>query len=515
MESTDRRAQKWLPLFLKYSSWTFIFTVVYAQSPLFTSNQNQYFLHGLAEAGIGFLKQDWLANTLDPTPVFSFLVYITYRFSHTYMWFYLWYAILLGIYLFSLLGIARTLFKAQSQKSTIIYFALILGLHSAALRFLISQAINPNWAYLFEGGVAGQRLFGPVFQPSTFGVFLIVSIYLFLQKRRYAALFASALAVTFHPTYLLSAALLTLAYMWVVFKEEGSASKSILLGIVSLVLVFPVLAYVYKSFGGTASEIAQQARDILVNYRIPHHALIANWLDISVYIQLALVFSAIALLRRTSLFPIMLVLTVMTISLTFIQAFVNSNYLALLFPWRISVVLVPLSTSMVVAYLVFVQLDKFLIGKPTYQSGIVYLSLIGMAGLIIVGATRFTLDLNRQSSSNNRAMMNYVYKSKSAEDNYLIPPKLQDFRLVTEAPVYIDFKSIPYQNQEVLEWYARIQAADRFYRYQGDSCSLLDQIIETAGVTHVILEKSGNMPHCATFEKVYQDDSYLVEKIQE
>jgi len=111
--------------------------------------------------------------------------------------------------------------------------------------------------------------------------------------------------------------------------------------------------------------------------------------------------------------------------------------------------------------------------------------------------------------------MNYVYKSKSAEDNYLIPPKLQDFRLVTEAPVYIDFKSIPYQNQEVLEWYARIQAADRFYRYQGDSCSLLDQIIETAGVTHVILEKSGNMPHCATFEKVYQDDSYLIEKIQE
>ena len=59
---------------LTFISWAFVFAVIYAQSPLYTSNQNQYFIHGLASAGYGYLQQDWLANTLDPTPVFSFLV---------------------------------------------------------------------------------------------------------------------------------------------------------------------------------------------------------------------------------------------------------------------------------------------------------------------------------------------------------------------------------------------------------------------------------------------------------
>ena len=50
------------------------FAVAYTQSPLFYSNQNQYLLHGLAKGGYGHLSHDWLANTHDPTPVFSALV---------------------------------------------------------------------------------------------------------------------------------------------------------------------------------------------------------------------------------------------------------------------------------------------------------------------------------------------------------------------------------------------------------------------------------------------------------
>lgn len=33
--------------------WGIVFALAYAQSPLYTSNQNQYFLHGLAQAGYG------------------------------------------------------------------------------------------------------------------------------------------------------------------------------------------------------------------------------------------------------------------------------------------------------------------------------------------------------------------------------------------------------------------------------------------------------------------------------
>ena len=49
------------------------FALAHTQSPLFFSNQNQYLLHGLADAGYGHLSHDWLANTKDPTPAFSFL----------------------------------------------------------------------------------------------------------------------------------------------------------------------------------------------------------------------------------------------------------------------------------------------------------------------------------------------------------------------------------------------------------------------------------------------------------
>ena len=46
-----------------------VFSLAYGQAPLYYSNQNQYFLHGLAQAGVGHLHEDWLANTVDPTPV--------------------------------------------------------------------------------------------------------------------------------------------------------------------------------------------------------------------------------------------------------------------------------------------------------------------------------------------------------------------------------------------------------------------------------------------------------------
>src|ERR1700757_3198969 len=81
-----------------------LFALAYCQAPLYYSNQNQYFLHGLAAAGEGLLREDWLANTLDPTPGFSALVEVTARFLHPWF-FYVYYGVLFGIYGASMLGI--------------------------------------------------------------------------------------------------------------------------------------------------------------------------------------------------------------------------------------------------------------------------------------------------------------------------------------------------------------------------------------------------------------------------
>ncbi len=200
---------------------TVVFAIAYSQSPLYTSNQNQYFLHGQAQAGIGFLKQDWLANTLDPTPVFSSLTYLTYRFLRVEALFYIFYALLMGIYLFSLVGIVSTIYEIRkSRASFLVYLALLIVIHSAAWRFALSRVLGVNWAYILEDGVADQRLLGSVFEPSTFGVFLLLSIYLFLRRKPFLAVLSAVVAATFHPTYLLSAAVLTIAYLWVTFWDK-------------------------------------------------------------------------------------------------------------------------------------------------------------------------------------------------------------------------------------------------------------------------------------------------------
>ncbi|MDQ4071570.1 MAG: hypothetical protein M3088_01670, partial [Actinomycetota bacterium] len=45
------------------------FAVAYGQSPLYTGNQHTYLLHGLSQAGVGWLEADWQARTADPAPI--------------------------------------------------------------------------------------------------------------------------------------------------------------------------------------------------------------------------------------------------------------------------------------------------------------------------------------------------------------------------------------------------------------------------------------------------------------
>ena len=151
---------------LKVVGFGLLFGIIYAQSPVYTSNQNQYFLHGLAAAGFGNLNFDWLANTIDPTPVFSKLIYITYLIAHNEFIFYFYYIVLMAIYLCSLIGIIRTIFNLQKHESILLFITTLIIIHSAALRFFLARGIGDEWTFVLEGGVAGQRVLGTVFQPS-------------------------------------------------------------------------------------------------------------------------------------------------------------------------------------------------------------------------------------------------------------------------------------------------------------------------------------------------------------
>ena len=113
-----------------------LFSAAYCQAPLFYSNQNQYFVHGLAEAGWGHLDEDWLANTADPTPVFSKLVAVTARYLHPWT-FHVYHGLLLGAYAASMLGLFGFVAGPERVKQRWpIFLALFVVAHSALARWL-------------------------------------------------------------------------------------------------------------------------------------------------------------------------------------------------------------------------------------------------------------------------------------------------------------------------------------------------------------------------------------------
>ncbi len=494
-------------------AWTLAFAVAYAQAPLYTSNQNQYFLHGLARAGWGTLSEDWLANTLDPAPVFSFMVEWAYRIFASELIFYFIYALLMGVYLFSVAGIVSTLYDLHSSKARRFgYFALLILVHSAALRFLFSRTLGFNWAYVLEAGVAGQRIMGSVLQPSAFGVLIALSIYLFLRGQRIWAAALLPLTATFHPTYLLSAAVLTAAYMVVAYQEERKLKPSFLIGLTALALVLPILAYSITVFTPTSAEVFARTRDLLVHYRIPHHATPAEWFDASAVAQLLIVGLALFLIRKTRLFLLLAIPAATALALTLLQIFTGSDALALIFPWRMSVFIVPLSACILVGHGWTWVGEKYEPQMTRYQRALNFITIFGILSVVSIGAVRFSIESANKSSAPERLMMAFVAQNAAPGQVYLTPIKMQDFRLVTGAPVLVDFKSIPYQDVEVEEWYTRVQLADQFYLAddEDEQCGLLSTLADEYGVTHAILRPEQFTLTCEGLREQYRDADYGV-----
>jgi hypothetical protein len=481
---------------------TTLFALAYNQSPLYSSNQYQYFLHGLARAGVGTLPEDWLANTLDPTPLFSLLVEVTAR-IHAEGLFHLYFALLMGVYLFSLTGIVETVFPVRkSPRTFFIFLGGMILLHSAGLRYLLSQIPGLDLIYLFEGGVAGQRLLGPVFQPSVFGVFLLLSISLYLRRRPVYAILSAVFAATVHPTYLLGAATLVLVYAVDMFFVERQKRQAVWMGILALAATSPILVYTFSHFVGGSPEIAARAREILVNIRIPHHARITDWFDATVVIKLIFLGISLYLVRGSRIFSLIILPLGITIFLTLVQFFSSNLTLALLFPWRLSSWLVPIALALILG-----KLSLRITTTPSFSRSRIpeTIGLVLVALAVFAGLGRTWIEAGDEARSPALPLENHIATHRQPGEVYLIPVKMYEFRLNAGVPVYGDFYSIPYQNDEVIEWYSRLLNADHFY--ERADCELLIDL-SGQGVTHVVLPPDfpTNCPSMLT--PIYRDEMY-------
>ena len=136
-------------------------------------------------------------------------------------------------------------------------------------------------------------------------------------------------------------------------------------------------------------------------------------------------------------------------------------------------------------------------------------SIVIMTGLLFVGAARFQIEYSRQKADPAWPVMTYVSEHKSANDVYLVPVKMENFRIATGAPIFVDFKSIPYRDVDVLEWYRRFNLANLFY--QRADCSTLSPLGKE-GITQVVLPI--DFPAvCPQLVEIYADSAYGLFKL--
>ncbi|MBX9682041.1 MAG: hypothetical protein K2X38_25055 [Gemmataceae bacterium] len=519
---------------LSFAFMSLVFGVAYTQAPLYYSNQNQYFLHGLADAGVGRLRDDWLANTADPTPVFSGFVAIVVRTLGEHA-FYGIHVLLLGIYAASLMAIfVRLAGDRDSARLRLVFFAVFVAIHSALARWVSYRLLGWDYPWYFQAGVAGQYALGGMLQPSMFGVLLIASVAAHLWDRTTLAVCLMAGAAIMHSTYLLGAGMLTIAYV-IDRCQVRSWKQAAAISAGSLLLVLPTLIDALIFFMPTSPEMFAESQRILARVRIPHHCLPRLWLDGVAAAQIAWILLGILLTCGSKLCPILAAVFGFSALLTTAQVLTDSDTLALLFPWRTSAILVPIATTIILS-------RAILAGHARLQRPIAAWSAAALLTLVAIGGA--ALMRNRVGYRNNDAelpLYDFVRTNRSQGDVFLLPMKMpnlaastrgslssdfkplaerskdarivpidfQRFRLAAGAPIHVDFKSIPYKDVDVLEWRRRMEWNEGIYK-EG-VLNKEETVAELAreGITHVVVTRNHDV-RSPGLELVYEDPNYKI-----
>jgi hypothetical protein len=325
----DRPWLVWFPA-------SFLFAVNFGLQPLYTDNQNTKFLHGAAAAGWGLLAGDWTASTLDPLPVFSVLVEWLYRFSAIQLT-YILLVFLLFVYGYALFGIVNHVWRMKHGSAEIYVFAAL---------FFIAHKFG------MESGLARQYILDHYFQPSIFGVFLLLSIFHFLEKRTFWSAVWLAVATAFHPGgYLPSSLLLLVVYTALAIWQRRSIREAAVYWVVFGILTAPLLIRYLILFSPTTHDIWQRSIVILSDIRIPHHTKVHEWFNHRAVIRITLIAISIILVRKSPLFWILAVPFTAILLVTGLLYVFPDSTLTFTTPWRASVMLSPVASAVLLGWL--------------------------------------------------------------------------------------------------------------------------------------------------------------------
>jgi len=201
--------------------------------------------------------------------------------------------------------------------------------------------------------------------------------------------------------------------------------------------------------------------------------------------------------------------------LTTVQMLTGNKSLALILPWRISTVLVPIASSLILAKfvsMVFQMLNNTL-SKWVRPLQAVILTVIVVLGYMGVHQTITLLHTPRAGLT---ASARFVARTYQPGNLYLIPTDMDLFRLAAKVPILVDYQSNPYKDTDVVEWFNRVESANSFYSASGQSaCNMLDELSDKYGITDVIVKGGSSMANCGLTHEIYKDSDFAIYAVRD
>jgi hypothetical protein len=231
-----------------------------------------------------------------------------------------------------------------------------------------------------------------------------------------------------------------------------------------------------------------------------------------------------------------------SVILTVVQVITRNDTLALLFPWRFSAILMPVATALILAK-VAQGVARPVENRAAAGRVLVWACAAVAVGLAAGGVSVTVRGLGYQVNEAEQPLLDYVREHTQPGEVYLLPVKfptlkkevpasaaktfvppvrtgqvgipvdLQRFRLATGAPIYVDFKAVPYAEADVLEWDRRMHQCEEWYRHRDWDATGVWKEVKAAGITHVVAAADRDIK-CQELELVYSDASYRLYRLK-
>lgn len=454
----------------------------------FVANQNQYLVHAVGDRDPQ-LTQDWLVQTTDPYPLFSALAGLIYDLGGVGA---LRVAALLCTYvaLVAVFILARGLWPGSSLGVPVVAMVLV-GMTLSVGR--VGSFIPIDWSVSAFQGFAGQYLLikPGYFQPSSVGVLVLLAFAIgvvgFRSVGRRAFLMRSVAVVLTVVASALAPTYLVVAFMGIIAAGASDlvtgarlqrfpwyVTTLVLSGAAAIVANPDII-----SLGLSDSE-SRAALSRLAFEAFPIHTLFTSWPPDDSTLLLVIAVSIILLpglfcggwMTRWLLFA-----TGAALLAAIVVYVVRSPSLAFLYPWRVSVIVAPVAATVIA-----VRLASLLRRLPRHHWR---WKVILVAAVIAIPGIASTVAKESPASAEAPVA---VAVAAQPEGIGLIPPTVGTLRLNARLPIYVDLTAPPYISRDLVEWWNRVEAVNRFWSDPESFCSIewsqqIDWILIPDGVS--------------------------------